>query len=431
MKTVGIITEYNPFHKGHKYHIEETKRATGAENVVAVMSGNYVQRGEPAIINKWARTEMALKNGCDLVLELPSVVATAGAETFAFGAVHALNSTGVVDYICFGSESGNIQDLKQIADILSNEPPRYKTLLKQHLDRGFSYPKAREVAISEYLAKGLDSSKTESPLSSSNNILGIEYLKALNRLNSNIEPVTIKRQGAGYNDTTPEQNQVYPSATYIRQLIEQHYNGSKDYDKLSNELKPLMPPTSVEILLREISLGRIVTLNKFNDLLMGLLRMSTIETLAQLPDISEGLENRILKAASYSSNLNDFFEQCKTSRYPLSRIKRIVLSLLTGVTKKDVANFQQSGVPYVKILGLNSKGAVLSKRISAASILPLVTKPGHLKKFQNPNNLANYNKNISRAAYIEAHSTDIYTLAYNKPELSGYEYRKNPIIQTK
>lgn len=190
MKVVGLIAEYNPFHNGHSYHIEMAKKLTGADYVVVVMSGDFVQRGTPAMIQKHARAKMALLGGADLVLELPVSYATATAEVFAYGGVKILDSFGVVDHICFGSECGNADLLMEIARILADEPEWYSATLKEHLKNGMSYPAARAAALPDY----------QEILSEPNNILGIEYCKALLKLNSNITPVTITRQGAGYHD---------------------------------------------------------------------------------------------------------------------------------------------------------------------------------------------------------------------------------------
>lgn len=419
MKTVGIITEYNPFHKGHEYHIRAAKEATGAENVVCVMIGNYVQRGEPALVNKWARAEIALNNGCDLVLELPCVFATAGAEYFSFGGVSALDATGIIDYLCFGSESGEINELKEISDILSAEPEEYQRFLRQNLVKGLAYAKARDNALAQYMG-----GNNTSIIQHSNNILAIEYLKALNKLNSKIEPITIKRIGAGYNDVEHEQNQEYASASYIRKLIT---NSNCSLEQLKETLTTLIPAAGFDILIKELESGRVVTLNKFNDIIMAMLRIATKDSLLQLPDVNEGLENRILKAVGKSRNLDEFFIECKTSRYTLSRIKRIVVSLLTGVTKDDLSTFQNTGVPYLKVLGFNNKGTKLLARMQNTAKVPVITKPAHLNNFCNSNDTSKYNKNISRVAHIEARSTDIYTLAYDNPHKPGDEFRSNPI----
>ena len=217
MKVVGIVAEYNPFHYGHLYHLQSSRSLTEADCVVVVMSGNYTQRGEPAVVSKWARAEMALLSGADLVIELPVAYAMGSAEYFAYGAVRLLDSLGVVDAMCFGSESGDIEDLQAIASILADEPEEYKDLLKNHLSDGHSFPSARQKALSGYLRGRHGKADLTRLLKSSNNILGIEYLKALLRLDSKIKPVTISRIGSDYNST--ELSGKFSSATSIRNIL--------------------------------------------------------------------------------------------------------------------------------------------------------------------------------------------------------------------
>ena len=222
MKIVGIIAEYNPFHKGHEFHIEKAKKITGADAAIIIMSGDYVQRGIPSIMPKHLRTQMALACGADVVLELPVCYATGSAEYFATGAVSLLEALGCVDYLCFGSECGEIKILQQIADVLCKEPAHYKVLLQKHFKNGNTFPAARKLAFIEYLNQHKSLScipeQISKILDSPNNILGIEYLKALSCLNSSIEPVTITREGAGYHDQTL--GDLFSSASALRQGLQ-------------------------------------------------------------------------------------------------------------------------------------------------------------------------------------------------------------------
>ena len=222
MKIVGIIAEYNPFHKGHEFHIEKAKKITGADAAIIIMSGDYVQRGIPSIMPKHLRTQMALACGADVVLELPVCYATGSAEYFATGAVSLLEALGCVDYLCFGSECGEIKILQQIADVLCKEPAHYKVLLQKHFKNGNTFPAARKLAFIEYLNQHKSLScipeQISKILDSPNNILGIEYLKALSCLNSSIEPVTITREGAGYHDQTL--GGLFSSASALRQGLQ-------------------------------------------------------------------------------------------------------------------------------------------------------------------------------------------------------------------
>ena len=412
MKVLGLVVEYNPFHNGHLYHLEQSIQLSKADYVVCVMSGNFIQRGEPALVNKWARTKMALLSGVDLVVELPAVYAMSSAEYFAYGAVKILNSMGIVDDICFGSENGRIDELNLIADILINEPDQYKVLLKQQLNRGLSYPASREAALRQYLQ---DNSSLfddlEALIGSSNNILGIEYLKALKRIGSNITPLTIKRIGNAYN--TPHITGSISSATAIRKSI------NNRSDSLSLEsLKMTLPDTSLKILKEEFENGRgPVTPCSFNDILLSSIRLMSRESISQLPYVSEGLENRIKSAAQSSVTLEELIENVSTRRYTKTRIQRSIFSILTGVTAGEAESFMKYGGPqYIRILGFNDKGKFLMSHINKKAMLPVVMRSAAFKNSCNPL--------LRRMLEIEAFSTDQYVLAYKNIEFrkGGQEY---------
>ena len=235
---VAIIGEYNPFHNGHAYHLQNTKEITNADCVIAIVSGGFVQRGNVSLIDKWSKADMALSNGVDLVIELPTVYSISSAENFAYGAIKILNSLKVVDTLSFGSEFCDLDVLEKIADTLIEEPPEFKTLLEHELSRGVSFPKARENALLMYLN---DIRKYANILSSPNNILAIEYLKALKRTKSKIKPMAIKRVNVGYNDLGTKNN--FASATAIRQKI---------IDNTPSGLSKLMPSKSYKILYNSI-----------------------------------------------------------------------------------------------------------------------------------------------------------------------------------
>ena len=232
---LGIISEYNPFHNGHLYHLIESKRITHSDYSIAIMSGNFTQRGEVSIIDKWSKAQMAIENGIDLVIELPTLYAISSAENFASGAIKILDSLGIVDYISFGSESNDISILQDIASVLCSEPNEYKTLLSHELSKGESFPKAREKALMMYLN---NVRRFANVLSSPNNILGIEYLKALKNQNSHIEPITIKRKDSNYNDNTISASSKFSSATAIRNAC---------FRRNLDVLKNVMPKSSCEI----------------------------------------------------------------------------------------------------------------------------------------------------------------------------------------
>ena len=239
-KVLGIIAEYNPFHNGHLYHLDASKKVTGCDYTVAIISGNFTQRGSTSVVDKWSKTKMALQNGVDLIIELPVLYSISSSENFADGAIKILNSLGIIDYLSFGSETPDITVLDSIADILCNEPKDYKKLLAAELDKGLSFPKARENALLDYI-KNTNTFENDKPnfeeykkaLSSPNNILGIEYLKALKKYNSSIKPVCISRFATDYNSFDFSEN--IASATAIRELIK-----NKDF----NSIKTVVPKNS-------------------------------------------------------------------------------------------------------------------------------------------------------------------------------------------
>ncbi|MDP4181768.1 MAG: nucleotidyltransferase [Bacillota bacterium] len=417
MKVLGLIVEYNPFHNGHLYHIEAAKKLTGADITVCIMSGNFIQRGEPAIINKWARTKMALISGIDLVIELPVVYSMASAEYFSFGAVKILESLGAVDYICFGSESGNVEDLETIAEVLLKEPETYGVYLQEALKKGLSYPLSREMALIKYFsAKFSNPEFIKNTLSSSNNILGIEYIKALKKLGSNIRPLTIKRANNSYN--SQEITGCISSATAVRKQI---YT-SCDYDIES--LCKSMPSGCVSILQEEFSKGRgPVFAKSYENTILGLLRKMRLEDIRDLPYVSEGLENRIKRAADKAGSWETLLDEIATKRFTRTRIQRIIFSIMTGLTKDTFETFNTFGGPqYARILGFNSKGRAFLKNIKSNCSIPLITKTSHYKASCNPL--------LKKMLQLEAEATDLYVLGYSNPEFkkSGQDFTSNLVI---
>ena len=263
---LGIIAEYNPFHNGHLYQLNSSKSITNSDYSIAIISGNFTQRGDVAIVDKWTRAQMALENGIDLVIELPTVYAISSAENFASGAVKILDSLGIVNFLSFGSECNDISILSQVTDVLVDEPPEYKTLLSHELDKGVSFPKARERALMMYLN---DVRRFASVLSSPNNILGIEYLKALKRQKSPMQPITIQRKDSKYNDDTIPTDSQFASATALRKLCATHH---------SDILQRFMPEASYNLLSSAMENGNIVkSLSDFDKLIIYTLRKMTTD----------------------------------------------------------------------------------------------------------------------------------------------------------
>lgn len=301
-KVLGIIAEYNPFHNGHLYHLQNSIKTSGANYTVAVISGNFTQRGSTSLIDKWSKAQMALKNGIDLVVELPLLYSISSAENFAEGAIKILNSLNIVDYISFGTETNDIAILNNIANVLYKEPKDYKNLLSHELSKGISYPKARENALLMYLG---DIRKYGNILSSPNNILGIEYLKALKKVRSNIMPITMKRIEVGYNELSYKNN--IASATAIRDIVK---NNALDL------LQNLVPQSTYNILMENIKVGHIVPdLSTFEKQIIYNLRKMSIQEIANLADVSEGLEHAIKNTANSCNSIVEFLNIIKSKRY--------------------------------------------------------------------------------------------------------------------
>lgn len=318
-----------------------------------------MQRGIPAIIDKWKRAEMAIKNGVDLVLELPLVYSISSAEHFAFGSVSLLNSLGIVDYLYFGSEEGDINTLEDISNILVSEPLEYKIILKNNLKSGLPFHLCRANALNEYL----NSSNILNVLSCSNNILGIEYLKALKTLNSLITPRTLKREGSSYNDNNL--NPSFSSATSIRKHLREH--------SLS-ELCAILPQASYDILY-DLSSSNYPFVFE-NDMFKYIkYKLFTNEnSLLQLPDVSEGLENRILKEILNANSLNELILNSKSKRYTYTRISRILTQSFLNLENYDLLNLSKTPVPYVRVLGFNSVGRNILKNMKVKCNLDIITK---------------------------------------------------------
>lgn len=408
-KVLGIVAEYNPFHNGHMYHLQKAKEKSGAEYTVCVMSGNFVQRGNTSILNKWKKAEMAILNGVDLVIELPTIYSVASAEGFALGAIKILDSLKIVDSISFGTETEDYGALNNISSVACEEPKKYKDLLAKELKNGLSFPKARENALMLYLD---DNKRYNNILNTPNNILAIEYLKALKKIKSTIQPVPIKREKVYYNDNAIVDE--FASATAIRELIK---------NKEFSEVRKVVPDDTYKILRAEHDVGNIVfDIDIFEKQIIYNLRRMSVEQIANLPDVNEGLEHSIKNAAAFTNNLEDFMNIVKSKRYTATRIQRILICALLGITKKDVA-LSKRNQPYVRILGFNLKGKELISKISKAN--PKLDVITSVKKFQNQSN----NKAYNRLLNIDIFSTDVYSMACKNDYIANSDYTKNMIIQ--
>ena len=421
MKTAAIICEYNPFHNGHEYHIMQTRNITSADCVIAIMSGNYVQRGTPAVMDKKIRTQAALLGGADLVIELPLFAACSSAPDFAIGAVSLLHKLGVIDYLSFGSECQDINKLKQIASFLIQYEEEIERGTKELMSLGHSYPKAKEL----YLREHLDDASLIEVLKQPNNILGIEYLKALKKYKSSIKPVCISRFATDYNSTklskiensTSNCNpQNIASATAIRELIK-----NKNFDAI----KTVIPLESSSVLMDCINSGCIVPdLNCFEKEIIYTLRKMTIEEIADIPDVSEGLEFSIKKAANSCNNINEFLDIVKSKRYTITRLQRILLYALLGISKEDMQLSKKVEKPYIRVLGFNDNGKKLVSEIATKNPeLKLITS---VKKFVD----SNLNKNLQIIFDKDVWATDVYSLAFENNSLANLDF-KNSVITFK
>lgn len=381
MKIVGLITEYNPFHNGHEYHIQKSKEVTGADAVIVVMSGNFVQRGAPAIMPKHLRAKVALKSGASLVLELPVCFSTGSAEYFAQGAVALLDSLGCVDSLCFGSECGEIDSLTRIAQVLADEPEDYRLILRSYLKEGIAFPRARERALSDYL-KDRSLSRI---LSSPNNTLGVEYIKALIRLKSSIRPYTILRKDSRYHADTLETDGGFSSATAIRKLL--LFSGSSlrtdmdtpyDEPKLSSVLTRLedhVPPECVSLLERTHLIRYPVYSNDFSLLVKYQLMQESRGTLTRYADISEELANRIMKHLNDFQNFDQFCDLLKTKEVTYSRISRALLHVILGIRSSLFEQLREDRmVHYARMLGFVRKDREVLSLIKNRSSVPLIPK---------------------------------------------------------
>ena len=412
MGAIGIVAEYNPFHTGHALQLARTRELLGADlPAVAVMSGCWVQQADCAIADKWTRARLALMGGVDLVLELPTVWAMASAESFARGAVSILNAAGVVDVLSFGSESGDIGQLGRVAACLDGG--EYPALLKEQLDRGLSFPAARQRAAEQLL--GTDAAVLSRP----NNTLGIEYLRALHTLGSPIRPVTVKREGAGHNEAAVFSGQM--SQEEADQLFWQHnttlsatairgYLTEGEWERMA----PYLPQGGLE-LLRE-SAPELPVLARLERAILARVRTMSAEDWGRLPDAgaAEGLPNRLERAGRECRSMEEFFDLAKTKRYTHSRLRRLVLWAFLGITAADVPAVP----PYIRVLGFNARGQELLREMKGRACLPILTMPVQARGLEAEGR---------RLFELESRCTDLYNLCRTTPRPAGEEWTRGPV----
>lgn len=385
MNITSIIAEYNPFHNGHKYHIETAKNTTGADYVIAVMSSSFVQRGDCAIYDKWVRTKAVLLGGADMVIELPVIYSTASAEIFARGAVKIIELTGIADKIAFGAETDNIELIKTTAKLLYESPDEFTTELKNALDKGISFPSARAEAISKF---NKDCSKI---LNSPNNILAVEYLKALMLFNSNIQPCPIQRNFSEYN--SDEILSSIASATAVRKAIKENQTGLISHT-VPSECFGLYNNASPNFS------------DEFSNALAYKLRIMSADEISKISGISEGLENRILKSVGDYSKISDICSALKTKRYTYTRIMRILFHILLGITKTHEDMFSPTNFdPYIRVLGFRKSAEPLVKELSQKASVPIIMNVN-----KDESKLSNKQKALLD---LEKKATNLYFLPFS------------------
>ena len=389
MRVAGIIAEYNPFHNGHAY-LAEKARQSGCTHVVAVMSGNFVQRGEPALMHHSVRTSAALNCGIDLVLQLPSVYAVSSAQSFARAGVDILDALGCVDTLVFGSECGDAKKLSDTSKLICSD--EIKPYLASELEKGITFAAARENALRAISPECADI------IQSPNNILGVEYIAALNRINSKTVPLTFERIGAAH-DSDENENGI-ASASMIRKSVLCEKNAIEFVPEKAGEIYANSPLADAK---------------RIENAVLYKMKTTTPGELAKAPDVSEGIENRIISAAKQASSLEELYALAKTKRYSHARIRRIIINHFLTVTADDL----RIPVPYIKVLGFNSKGAELLKTAKTSALLSVVTKAS---------DIGNLGEDAQRIFTLECTAGDIFALCMGNSSDCIAEKDCRPVI---
>ena len=392
MTIAAIIAEYNPFHNGHDYMIQKVKEETGADYVIAVMSGDFTQRGIPGIADKHTRAKMAVSCGADAVFELPVRYATASAELFATGAVSLFNALSCVDYLCFGSEYGKLSDFTKASDLLLNEPEDFQHAIQKNLREGLSYPKAFALAVKESgVASDIEPELLEKP----NNLLGLEYLKAIKKLASSIKPHTITRTGTGYHDEhtafSNDSGTLIASASAIRAAL------SKEAGSIA-AAQPLLPSESYRIFAESYGIFAPVTLNDFSLLLSARIATETKNSLASFLDVPKELADRIYSFRDEFMPFTELIEAIKHKQYTYARINRALIHILLGLKEKKTSeNTASPFVSYARLLAMKKSASPLMKEIKEHSQIPFITKPAEARKVLGESALAMFFEDVAAA----------------------------------
>ena len=409
MKACGIIAEYNPLHNGHVYHLEQARLLTGADAVVVAMSGDHVQRGEPAIIDKWTRTELALKSGADLVIEIPALFCLGNAGQYAGAGVRLLEATGKVSHIAFGSETDDAEPLKRIAETLRDKNAEIDSIILKMRDKGLSYPAARELAYAQMRAalKGTDPESDSEILGDRNlfdkpnAILAVEYIKAMRMA----EPVVIHRKGAGYSDPYDE-NAAYQSASAIR---------TQTFDGL--DAGRFVPECTAEALKKCHLTGP--DRDKWFDALTYAVLSTDAEIIEDCPSGGEGLANLMKSSLGEANSWTSFIKKIKSKRYTYTRLSRLCMQLLLGITR---SKYDISEPEYIRVLGTNEKGRKLlaEMRDDGSADLPVIINVNK--------SMGDLSEKAQKLLELDMHATDIYNLMTGADIREGSEHRHAPVI---
>ena len=428
MKTAGIVCEYNPLHNGHIYHLNETRRLSGADALVLAMSGNFVQRGEPAILDKWERARLAVSAGADLVLEIPTLYCLADAGRYAKGGIGTLKALGICDFISFGSESGDLESLSLIAERLADNKEEIDRLISENKDLGLSFPTARELAYEKIFGdegkraikdavedadkdanQDANNGRNAEIPTSSNDILAIEYLKQIS--DSELKPITIKRIGASYNEEL-NANLQFQSASAIRKALEK-----------GGDVSPYVPADVLHKLNQARALGRFG--KPADERLFNLIRYaiisSTAEQIDECPSGGEGLGNRIKEAVIKSDNLQDLLLTSKSKRYTYTRLSRLSLQILLGMDRRM---YDYETIPYIRILAVSERGRELLSVIKKKELnsVPLLTNIN-----KNCNELSSYGKSVLD---LDIKAVDIYNMICARDLYKESDYCQRPYIES-
>ncbi|MBQ4347766.1 MAG: nucleotidyltransferase family protein [Firmicutes bacterium] len=449
MKIAGIIAEYNPFHNGHALHIRETKRLAGADYIIVVMSGSFVQRGEPAMFDKWSRTRAALSCGADMVIELPSLFSASSAKDFATEGVRLLDATKITDCISFGSEAGEIAPLEKLAGLLLDESPEFSNAIKEHLSEGNSYAASIQKALEQ------NGEPSAGLLSGANNLLGIEYIKAIKTLGAKLECVTVKRKGSSVNEEKLVDG--FPSAQALRHAIslaqknippksfgkysagsfmqlaghsEERYArkmeslsgflDTKWVEGNSSHIWSNMPKAAADIFLSAIKSGLApVELSSFEPMLAYRLRTLSKEELSKLAHVSEGRENAL---KSIGWDISEALKSLTSKRYTRSGASRMLISVLLGHTKSGLEKYRLFGTPYIRILGFRRDSEVLLGMLKEHASLPVLVNTKNASKLLDEDALAFFMR--------ETIAEDIYALGapLAKKRLPGRDFTEKIVI---